>query len=99
MKKTQYYVVDIVKFAMCLLIVAGHSVLFEHWDSKYQYWVEKGLLRVAVPFFFITSGFLLGSKAVDFNNIAIDNNNQLKKFFIRYSRGYLLYCFFSSQFR
>lgn len=61
-QKEQYYVVDILKFVFCLFVICIHTNILEHFPLTAGYWIEKLLFRLAVPFFFITSGLLLGKK-------------------------------------
>lgn len=49
--------IDIAKFVFCLCIVAIHTHLFGNY-----YWIEQYILRLGVPFFFITSSYFLGKK-------------------------------------
>ena len=84
--KTQYYFVDIIKFLMCLCIIALHCGIHTVFDPDTQYWLEKGLFRLAVPFFFMTSGFLLGEKISKAEN----DTEKIKECFVKYSKRLLL---------
>lgn len=59
MKK--YYMIDIFKYLFCLGIVILHSNILQYCGNC-QYWIEKCLIRLGVPFFFMVSGFLLEGK-------------------------------------
>jgi peptidoglycan/LPS O-acetylase OafA/YrhL len=50
-------------------------------DENIGYWIEKAIFRIAVPFYFISSGFLLGEKIS-----AAKSLTDLKNFFIHYSK-------------
>lgn len=47
------------------MIVFLHSGICSELDENVGYWIEKGVLRLAVPFFFTVSGYLFGTKIVD----------------------------------
>lgn len=72
---------DIVKFICCFFVVTLHTDFLSAFDDTVSYWLEKVLFRISVPFYFITSVFLLGEKMSNINSI-ID----LKKMFVNYSK-------------
>ena len=80
----QYNAVDIVKFVLCLFVVALHCNVGDFFDVNMRFWIEKGLFRLAVPFFFITSGFLLGKKIQHETDI-----KKIKQVFIKYTKRLL----------
>ncbi|WP_455717576.1 acyltransferase family protein, partial [Anaerosporobacter sp.] len=59
-----FYGIDIVKFICAILVVSIHIAPFGSNEklSFLNYWVQNYLARVAVPFFFVTSGFFLFRK-------------------------------------
>ena len=59
--KCQYYMIDILKYIFSIGIVMLHTGFLKDIDS-YGYWIEKGLVRIGVPFFFMASGFMLERK-------------------------------------
>ncbi len=79
--KKFYFMLDIVKFVCCFFVVALHTGFLSAFDDSVSYWLEKALFRIAVPFYFITSGFLLGEKMSNIRSI-ID----IKKMFVHYSK-------------
>jgi len=79
--KQNYYVVDIFKFIFCIFVIAIHTNLLEHFPDNAQFYIEKSLFRLAVPFFFITSGFLLGNKII--------YSNDPKRIIVSYSKRLL----------
>ncbi len=83
-KRKQYYVVDIVKLGMCIFIIALHCEVHTMFNENVSYWNEKALFRLAVPFFFMTSGFFLGEKINHEDNIG-----NIKNYFIKYSKRLL----------
>lgn len=53
---------DLYKLFFALCIVAIHTYAIEALPSAVNFWITQSVFRLAVPFFFITSGFLLGRK-------------------------------------
>lgn len=58
--KAEYQWVDISKFIFALCVVAIHANLFGQY--KIDGWISPLMLRVAVPYFFVASGFFIGIK-------------------------------------
>lgn len=79
--KEYWRVVDIVKFVMCIFIIAIHTNLCSFLPSSMEYWIEKALFRLAVPFFFLTTGFLLENKRSKCLDL-----EEIKKVFINYTK-------------
>lgn len=52
--------VDLFKFFFALCVVAIHTRLFS--ESELHKWINPLLFRLAVPYFFVASGFFLGLK-------------------------------------
>lgn len=91
-EKKQYPAVDIAKFIFCLCIVAIHTGLTMCIPDPVGYMINKAVCRVAVPFFFVTSGFLFQK------NLCIANQGDelsLRALVIRYCKRLLkiLLCF------
>lgn len=60
--KNKYYSIDILKFIMALVVIAIHTKLLYYFDNKNITKIHMILIEYAVPFFFLSSGFLLGLK-------------------------------------
>lgn len=61
--KMIYKSVDCAKFFFCLCIVFWHTGAVQSLKIDASEWmITQYILRLAVPFFFITSGFFLGNK-------------------------------------
>lgn len=60
--KESYPIVDIMKFFLCICVIALHSNATNFLPKNIQYFIQKLIFRVAVPYFFIASGFFLGRK-------------------------------------
>ena len=57
--KEQYLSVDIVKFIMAILVVGIHCSVVGY--GQYPQWLNF-INKLAVPFFFVTTGFLIQRK-------------------------------------
>lgn len=82
--KKQYPVIDIAKFIFCLCIVAIHTELTLCIPDPAGYMINKAICRVAVPFFFLASGFFFQKnlcRKVDYKN----ENPSLRASVISYS--------------
>jgi len=64
--------VDVLKFFFCLCVVAIHSHALADFPPNVNYYVTQLLFRLAVPFFFVCSGYFLMRK-VNENREKIDN--------------------------
>ena len=75
---------DILKYVMALLIIAGHSNLFEEWGGLYAAFAH--ITEIAVPTFFAISAYLFFSKLEampnDANNIFKHTMRRLLIFFV-----------------
>lgn len=56
--------VDLLKFFFCLCVIAIHCGLLVDVNSNVEYFVTQGVFRLAVPFFFVASGYFLGCKII-----------------------------------
>ena len=61
-----YNGIDLIKFLCAFLIVAIHIDPFQGggsvWAERINYWTNNYLTRIAVPFYFVTTGFFLFRK-------------------------------------
>lgn len=62
--KEQYWAIDIFKFFFSVCVVAIHVHAFEGMPQVH-YWVTRAVFRLGVPFFMVTSSFLLEKKLVE----------------------------------
>jgi surface polysaccharide O-acyltransferase-like enzyme len=65
----QYYSIDLFKAIMAIFVVAIHTHPFEGCTSEYFMNIYDMIVSSAVPFFFITSGFLLFEKIDNLKNL------------------------------
>lgn len=89
-KNTQLDSLDMMKFICMFLVIAIHVPPFENLSEKLDFLVEQCVCRVAVPMYFITSGYLLFRK-IDIRKIKLQGN-VIKKYLIRILQ---LYCIWS----
>ena len=54
--------IDVGKIFFCICIIALHTGLFMSCSASTNYYITKIVLRLAVPFFFVASGYFLGKK-------------------------------------
>jgi hypothetical protein len=60
--KKQYDCVDLLKFICALLVVAIHVDPLSSYSTSLNFWVQNWFARIAVPFYFISSGYFLFRK-------------------------------------
>ena len=60
--KDKYELIDIMKFICAIFIIGIHSGIVNDESSSVQWYILNIVFRIAVPFFFIASGFLFGKK-------------------------------------
>lgn len=87
--KRQYASIDIARYISALLVVCIHTFPFLEISKTFNtYWIHT-ICRLAVPFFFTTSGFFLFQKfKADDENA---NEERLKKTLLRLLRIYLIW--------
>ena len=64
-EKTEYFVIDILKFIAAYMIMAIHFMPFEDINKELNFWFTQILCRLAVPFFFIAAGYFAANKLQD----------------------------------
>lgn len=58
----RYYCVDLTKFIMAIFVVAWHLHPALGISDSYDFYISGGIVRIAVPFFFVASGFFFFRK-------------------------------------
>ena len=87
--KRQYASIDIARYVSALLVVCIHTFPFLEISETFNtYWIHT-VCRLAVPFFFTTSGFFFFRNYDAKNEQA--NSNRLKKALFRLLRIYLIW--------
>lgn len=94
--KKNYYIFDVIKFILCLLVVQIHIGFFNSYSLNLDFVLKNWLSRFAVPLFFMMSSFLLFVK-VDNDDLFSQKNVLIyKKYFYRllklYSFWWIIYC-------
>ncbi|RAP74906.1 serine racemase VanT catalytic subunit [Paenibacillus montanisoli] len=83
--------IDLVKLAAAVLVIANHTGPLTSWSEEADFVLTNIISRLAVPFFFMASGFFLFRAAKE----GIRNKPSLRKFMVRigglYALGILLY--------
>lgn len=83
-------ILDLVKFLMAICVVAIHTNPLEHVESKMVLSVYDTVVSLAVPFFFLCSGYLAARKMNgDFNSR--ENAGIVKKTLMRILKMYLVW--------
>ena len=81
---TTYKLVDLAKLLFALFVVAIHTNIFQNNHRIIPYILNYALFRLAVPFFFVCSGYFLGCKINKIDNI-IEKKAIIKKYIVRLS--------------
>lgn len=79
MKKAKFGYIDIFKFLFSICIIALHTDLLINTNVNINWYVTHLIFRLAVPFFFITSGFFYGKKILEEKS----NIKELTKIYIK----------------
>jgi len=58
-------IIDILKLFFSICVVAIHTGIFDDRNSLTQYFIFQSIFRLAVPFFFVCSGYFIGLKLFD----------------------------------
>ncbi len=87
-KAKQYAAIDIAKYVSALLVVAIHTYPFLEISETFNTLFIAIVCRLAVPFFFICSGYFLFRKL---NGTHKQNLNRLKRYISRLIRLYLVW--------
>lgn len=87
-KQQRNEAVDIFRVICAFLVIIGHTRLFMNINSNLDFFLTNVLLRIAVPFFFIVSGYFF------YSNMKINNNyykGYIKKIIISYVPWQVIY--------
>ena len=63
--KKEYFVVDCLKFIASYMVMGIHFMTFADVNEELNYWATQILFRLAVPFFFVASGYFMANKLHD----------------------------------
>lgn len=87
-ERKQYGALDLAKFIAAILIIVLHTSPFSSYSSILNFGFRNIVTIIAVPFFFITSGFLFCTKL---NSLSEDKGNYYKNYIKRLGVMYLLW--------
>lgn len=94
MTKKQYSTIDITRFFFAICIVALHSYAFVNIPKPIFFCIHKGVFRLAVPYFFVVSGFLFMRGCFSDGK---DFNKHVHKRMVKYCKRVLIpFLFFAS---
>ncbi len=87
--KTQYNSIDLVKFIMAFAVIAIHTCPLNHCKNEIVLAIYDNIVNLAVPFFFLASGYLL-SKKITFSD-EVEDIYVIKKYMWKILKMYLLW--------
>ena len=91
MERRNYNSLDLCKFIMAFAVVAIHTHPLEICTNDLLFSFYKSFTAIAVPFFFIAAGFLLGRK-LDYPIINSESNNKvILKYMLKILKMYLFW--------
>lgn len=82
--KTTYELIDIIKFVFAIFVVGIHTNIMNNSENDIQWYILHILFRMAVPFFFVCSGFFFGRKIKEDEDIRKYSKKQIKRLMIPY---------------
>lgn len=83
LEKNKYEMIDILKFIFAIFVVGIHTHIMSNSKDTCQWYILHVFFRLAVPFFFIASGFLFGKKYMKNKaNIKEISKTQIKRLLI-----------------
>ena len=82
-EKEEYVLIDLLKFIFAIMIVGIHTQTMNDSNSNVQWYILHIIYRAAVPFFFLSSGFLFGKKYLkNKENLKLNTTRQIKRLLI-----------------
>lgn len=67
--RKQCTLIDFLKLFFAICVVGLHTGIMQNEESNFQWYIMHGIFRLAVPFFFVCSGFFLGLKMYQANTV------------------------------
>ncbi len=86
--KKGFHYFDIFKFIFAIFVIGIHTSLLKNSPSNFSWYITHGLFRIAVPSFFVISGFFYGKK------IYKKSDQERKEITIKYVKRLLIPFFF-----
>ncbi len=93
----KYNSIDLCKYFMAFLVVAIHTHPLEGCENNLIMTIYNTIVSFAVPFFFVSTGFLLFIKIKD-DYYEKENILRVKKYIVKTIKLYLLWTIFHSLF-
>lgn len=89
-EKRQYNNIDLFKIIFAVVVVMIHTKPFADISETASWYFSNTIANLAVPFFFVASGFLLFGKLI---NCDSDRRNEyVKKYLLHIVKMYLIWC-------
>ena len=85
--KKNYNAVDLAKFLMCLCVAYAHIAFFQDIAPFWNDFATKYVMRLTVPFFFMTTSFFLFRRVEEDK----DGYRQIKKYIMKFLRLYIVW--------
>lgn len=89
--KTSTSSIDLMKLFFAICIVAIHTGLLNQFSSATNWYIMHMIFRLAVPFFFITSGYFFGKKFLPVENNYNDRMKVCKKYIKKNTPSFLFW--------
>lgn len=86
----QYNNLDLFKFTFAIVVVMIHTTPLKDISDNVNWYFSNTFCNMAVPFFFVTSGFLFFNKLQGLSET--DEKSRLKKYVLHIIRMYLVWC-------
>ena len=90
LNRKNYNGIDLFKFIFAVIVVMIHAKPFADISETFNWFISNSLFNLAVPFFFITSGFLLFGKIKNISN-SIEKVNAVKKYVLHILKIYVVW--------
>ena len=88
-KRIQYKSLDLFKFFFAIVVVMIHTRVFNDIQEGFNNIFMKSFCNIAVPFFFVTSGFLLSEKTKSM--AGEERKNAVKKYVLHILKMYFVW--------
>ena len=86
-EQKNYVVIDFCKFFFAILIILLHTKPFREINAEFDFWFTQIVCRLAVPFFFIVSGFFVKDKMANGHKVF----GYIKRLFVLYVLYFICY--------
>lgn len=87
----KYNGINLIKYFMAICVIAIHMQPLLKINNNIILNLYDSIVKLAVPFFFIVTGFFIGKKIPNLNQFSSDSSNILKKNIQKFLRLYLIF--------